>query len=244
MRRISLNCDLGESFGVYQTGNDQAIIPLVDEINVACGFHAGDAHTMNQTIRLAKQHHVEVGAHPGLPDIQGFGRRRMQVTAQEVYDWTVYQIGALKAFTEIQHVKLHHIKPHGALYNMACQDQQLALAIAQAVFDLDPSLRLVGLSGSELIHAGSTVGLAVVNEVFADRRYHNNGRLVARGTPGSLLHDTESVIQQVRQMLDNGTVMTQEGNEIPIIADTICVHGDNTAALELVKQIRTILTSR
>ncbi|GAB2553752.1 5-oxoprolinase subunit PxpA [Gracilibacillus alcaliphilus] len=240
---ITLNCDLGESFGVYQIGNDEAIIPLVDEVNIACGFHAGDAHTMQQTIQLAKQHGVKMGAHPGLPDLQGFGRRVMQVTAQEVYDWMIYQIGALQGFARVHKVSLHHVKPHGALYNMACQDKRLAQAIAQAVVDLDQNLTLVGLSGSELINAGIEKGLAIANEVFADRRYQSDGTLVPRHMPGAVLAEEQLVLQQVGQMVQKQTVTALDGQTINIVADTICVHGDTANALHLVRSIRSLMES-
>lgn len=240
---ITLNCDLGESFGVYQIGNDEAIIPLVDEVNIACGFHAGDAHTMQQTIQLAKQHGVKMGAHPGLPDLQGFGRRVMQVTAQEVYDWMIYQIGALQGFARVHKVSLHHVKPHGALYNMACQDKRLAQAIAQAVVDLDQNLTLVGLSGSELINAGIEKGLAIANEVFADRRYQSDGTLVPRHMPGAVLAEEQLILQQVGQMVQKQTVTALDGQTINIVADTICVHGDTANALHLVRSIRSLMES-
>ncbi|UOQ48331.1 LamB/YcsF family protein [Gracilibacillus caseinilyticus] len=241
MKKLLLNCDLGESFGAYQLGNDKAIIPLVDAVNIACGFHAGDPHVMGKTVRLAKEHHVQIGAHPGFPDLQGFGRRKMQISPKNVYDLIIYQVGALKGFTEANHVHLQHVKPHGALYNQACQDNDLAIAIAQAVYDLDPSLTLVGLSGSALIKAGRAKGLTVENEVFADRTYQDDGSLTPRTLPNAVIDDTDKMLKQMETIIHNGTIRTISGIVRHIEADTVCVHGDSDEALQLIQAIRKLV---
>ncbi|UOQ85147.1 5-oxoprolinase subunit PxpA [Gracilibacillus salinarum] len=238
MKKLLLNCDLGESYGLYQLGNDKAIIPLVDAVNIACGFHAGDPHVMNQTVLLAKEHDVQIGAHPGFADLQGFGRREMKLSPEEVYDLIIYQVGALKGFTDANDVRLEHVKPHGALYNQACKNKDLAIAIAQAVYDLDPSLTLVGLSGSALIKAGKAKGLKVANEVFADRTYQDDGSLTSRTQPNAVIHDTDKMLKQLETIIHNGTIRTISGIVRHIEADTVCVHGDNDEALQLIQAIR------
>lgn len=237
MKKVILNCDLGESFGAYQIGNDEKIIPLVDAVNIACGFHAGDPDTISQTIKLAKKHNVKIGAHPGFQDLQGFGRRNIEMSPESVYNLVVYQLGALQGFTNVHRVKLDHVKPHGALYNMACKDYKLADAIASAIADFDKSLILVGLANSKLIDAGLEKGLSVLNEVFADRTYQKDGSLTPRTEPGAVLDETEDVIDQVKEMVEQGVVTTTTGEKITIKADTICVHGDTEQALTLVKAI-------
>ncbi|QGH34027.1 5-oxoprolinase subunit PxpA [Gracilibacillus salitolerans] len=241
MAGIMLNCDLGESFGTYRIGNDGAIIPLVDAVNIACGFHAGDPHTMNKTVKLAKKYQVNIGAHPGFQDLQGFGRRNIDILPEHAYDLVVYQLGALQGFVTIHNLRLAHVKPHGALYNMACKNRVLADAIAQAVNDVDPNLVLVGLAHSELINAGEEKGLQVANEVFADRTYQPDGSLTPRSEPDAVIHDTTQVIQQVEEMVTYGKVTTVNGEKIPIKADTICVHGDTEEALSLVQAIRKVI---
>ncbi len=238
---ITLNCDLGESFGMYQIGNDEAIIPLVDAVNIACGFHAGDPHTMNKTVQLAKKHQVNIGAHPGFQDLQGFGRRNIDILPEQAYDLVVYQLGALQGFVTIHDMQLVHVKPHGALYNMACNNRELAIAIAQAVHDVDPNLILVGLANSELINAGEELGLQVANEVFADRTYQPDGSLTPRSEADSVIHDIEQAMKQVYEIVTTGKVTTINGDLINIKADTICVHGDSGEALHFVQRIREII---
>ena len=224
---IDINCDLGEGFGKWQMGNDEAIMPFVSSVNIACGFHAGDPSTMMRTVELAKKHHVHIGAHPGFPDLQGFGRRNMNLSTKEVFDIVVYQIGALQACSHSLGTKLHHVKPHGALYNMAANSISLARAIADAIYSLDPSLILYGLAGSQLILAGKDRGLKIYNEIFADRTYQDNGFLTPRNQENAILTNPDQAIQQVLEVLETGNVTSIQGNRIPLKADTICIHGDH-----------------
>ncbi len=240
-RRIDLNCDIGESFGVWIMGNDEAILPYVSSVNIACGFHAGDPSTMMQTLALAAHYNVLIGAHPGFYDRQGFGRREMQVSPKEVYDLMVYQIGALMGCATAQGLSLHHVKPHGALYNMAARDARLADAIATAVYDVDPSLTLYGLSGSELTRAGLEKGLQVYHEVFADRTYMQDGTLMPRSDSRALIDDDKQAIEQVLRMVESGNVLSIEGTSVAILADTICLHGDNKKAVIFAKRIVEVL---
>lgn len=234
---IDLNCDMGESFGAFTIGNDEAIMPFVSSVNIACGFHAGDPATMKRTVKAAVKHGLKIGAHPGLPDLQGFGRREMKLSFEEVYDIMLYQIGALTAFVTAEGGRLHHVKPHGALYNMAALNQTLADAIAQSVYDADPSLVIYGLSDSQLIYSAVRAGLAVKNEVFADRTYQNNGTLIPRGQNDALIRDQETAIQQVLSMITKGEVTSLAGSTVKLTADTICIHGDSENALEFAKAI-------
>ena len=242
MRTIDLNCDLGESFGPYTIGNDELIIPYVSSVNVACGFHAGDPATLEKTVQLAKIGGTKVGAHPGFDDRLHFGRRPLPVTEQEAYQLVLYQLGALAAFCKANEVELHHVKPHGALYNMAAKDRKLAQAIARAVADFDPSLILYGLSNSALIEAGQAVGLQTASEAFADRTYLADGTLSPRSMVGAVLHEEEKALAQVRQMVMSGTVTAITGEEIPLKVDTICLHGDNEQALLFAKSLHRMLS--
>lgn len=237
--RIDLNCDMGEGFGVYQPGSDIEIMKHITSANIACGFHAGDAATIRTTVRLAIEHHVAIGAHPGLPDLAGFGRRVMEITPQEAYDMTVYQIGAVSAFAKSEGGVLVHVKPHGALYNMAAQSKPLANAIVEAVYKVDPQLLLFGLAGSELIRAGEKIGLRTVNEVFADRSYEADGTLTARGMSGAVIIDPILVAEQAVRIVKDGIVRTRQGTDIGLKADTICVHGDTPHAMEHIIGLRT-----
>ncbi|MFD1780405.1 5-oxoprolinase subunit PxpA [Fredinandcohnia salidurans] len=243
MKMIDLNCDLGESFGTYKIGKDEEVLSFISSANVACGFHAGDPHVINQTVQLAKKYGVAIGAHPGFQDLVGFGRRTMAVSPKDVYDLVLYQIGALAAFCKAHEVKLSHVKPHGALYNMAAVDTNLAEAIAKAVRIFDPTLSLYGLAGSKLIEAGEKYGLHTVSEVFADRTYQPNGTLTPRTQEGAVIHDSNVAIKQVLQMVKEQTVQTTTGEIIPIKADSICVHGDNDHALQFVQELRQALTN-
>ncbi|PTJ02496.1 LamB/YcsF family protein [Staphylococcus simulans] len=240
--KIDLNCDLGEAFGNYSFGGDHQIIPLITSANIACGFHAGDENVMYETVKLAKENGVGIGAHPGFHDIQGFGRRNMDLTPDEIYTLVAYQIGALSAFCRIHDVKINHVKPHGALYNMGAREKDIAHAIAQAVYDVDPSLILVGLSNTLLVSEAEAVGLKAANEVFADRRYEENGQLVSRKEADAVLTDTDEAIEQVVKMVKENKVIAKTGKEIELKADTICVHGDGAHALEFVSKIRERLT--
>lgn len=237
MNSIDINCDLGEGFGIYNIGHDAALMDYITSVNIACGFHAGDPAVMYKTVALALQKGVAIGAHPGLPDLQGFGRRSMDIRPKETYEITLYQIGALHAFVQAQGGNLHHVKPHGALYNMAARNRAVANAIAQAVYDFDRHLILYGLSGSALIHAGRDQGLRTASEVFADRTYQDDGSLTSRQHPQALITDVQKAVQQALQMVQEGTVPTIQQKAIPIIADTICLHGDGTHAVEFARAI-------
>ncbi len=244
-RKVDLNCDLGESFGAWKMGNDEAILPLISSANIACGFHAGDFDTMRKTVELALDYEVAIGAHPGLPDLQGFGRRNMAITAKEAYNMVVYQVGALQGFIQALGGKLHHVKPHGALYNMAAVNQSLADAIAHAIADVSQGEAILyGLSGSALIQAGQDLGLSVMNEVFADRTYQVDGTLTSRKEANALITDHQISIAQVLQMVESHSVMAVTGEIIALEADTICVHGDGSSALQFVQEIRQAFEAR
>lgn len=240
--QIDLNCDLGEAFGNYSFGGDKDIIPLITSANIACGFHAGDENVMNETIQLAKENNVGIGAHPGLPDLQGFGRRKMDIKPKEIYNLVVYQLGALNGFCKIHGTRINHVKPHGALYNMGAKNKEIAQAIAQAVYDFDKSIVLVGLSNTLLISEAEALGLRTASEVFADRRYEDDGQLVSRQESDATITNTDEALQQVLKMVTENKVVSKNGKEIDLQADTICVHGDGAHALDFVTQIRKKLT--
>lgn len=240
--KIDLNCDLGEAFGNYSFGGDKDILPLITSANIACGFHAGDENVLNETVKLAKSNHISIGAHPGLPDLKGFGRRNIDVTYDEVYNLIIYQLGALEGFCKIHNTKINHVKPHGALYNMGAKDENIARAIAQAVYDFDNNLILVGLSNTLLITEAQRIGLSTASEVFADRRYEDNGQLVSRKEPNAVIENTDEALDQVIKMVKEHKVVTKNENTIDLDADTICVHGDGAHALEFVTKIREKLT--
>lgn len=235
---IDLNCDMGESFGAYTIGHDAEVMPFITSANVACGLHAGDPTVLRETVRLAKQHGVAVGAHPGFPDLVGFGRREMKMSAREVEDSLLYQIGALAGVAAAEGVRLQHVKAHGALYNMAVRDAELALAIGRAIASVDRSLMMFGLPGSELLRAGETLGLTVVAEAFADRAYEPDGSLVSRRKPGAVIHDPSAVVARVVRMAKEGVVTAIDGSTVRLNAATICTHGDTPGAHELVQRIR------
>ncbi|MBB6186693.1 5-oxoprolinase subunit PxpA [Rhodanobacter sp. MP7CTX1] len=241
INRIDLNCDLGESFGAWRMGEDVALLELVSSANIACGFHAGDPEIMSHTVAQAIAHGVAIGAHVSLPDLQGFGRREMSVTPAEAHAMTLYQIGALHAFVRAAGAKLSHVKPHGALYNMAARDPSLANAIARAVRDFDPQLRLFGLAGSALIEAGNALGLPVASEAFADRRYRADGSLQSRREVGAVIEDAELATAQAIGIARDGKVHTVEGHNVPLQADTLCLHGDGAHAVLLARNLRKAL---
>ncbi|MBD8841108.1 LamB/YcsF family protein [Paenibacillus sp. CFBP 13594] len=242
-KTLDINCDLGESYGIYRTLSDEAILPLITSANIACGFHAGDPATMRLTVERALEHQVAIGAHPGLPDLQGFGRRRMDITPREAYDMVVYQIGALDAFVRASGGHMHHVKPHGALYNMAAEDAKLAEAIVEAIYQVQPDLYLYGLAGSELIHAADRIGLRSVSEVFADRTYGSDGQLTPRSQAGALIEESGQAIAQVLQMVKDGVVVSTDDTLVPIKAETVCIHGDGANALAFAQEIRRVLES-
>lgn len=242
MYKVDLNVDLGESYGNYTIGNDEKIIPLVSSVNVACGVHAGDPVVLSDTLRLVKESkNVALGAHPGYPDIQGFGRRFMVMSSREIEAYLMYQLSAIEGMARVQGIKLNHVKPHGALYNATFNDDALALTIARAVLKFNPKLKLVGLSGGKLVAAGKEVGLTVVNEVFADRQYMDNGQLMPRHMNGSLITHSDEAINRVVKMVKTGIVESADGKKINIEADSICVHGDGHNALEFVSQLKKAL---
>ncbi|MCR5045662.1 MAG: LamB/YcsF family protein [Treponema sp.] len=236
--KIDLNCDLGESFGNYKIGMDEEVIKYISSANIACGFHASDPLVMEKTVALAKENGVKVGAHPGFPDLAGFGRRNMNVSPKELKAMVVYQIGALNAFCKACGIKMNHVKPHGAMYNMAAKDERLAFAIAEAVAQVDESLVLIGLSGSALLTAAKEVGIKCASEVFADRAYEDDGSLVPRTKIGAVITNEEEASDRAVQMIKFGKVKSITGKEIPITADTICIHGDTPQALHLARIMR------
>lgn len=235
---VDMNCDMGESFGAYAIGADEAVMPLITSANIACGFHAGDPLVMRRTVRLAKQHGVSIGAHPGFRDLVGYGRREIKCTPDELYCDVLYQIGALAAVCKAEGAHMQHVKPHGALYNMANASVEMSRAIAAAVSDFDRNLVLFALPGSHLYRAGQLANLRVACEVFGDRRYNEDGSLVSRRLPGAVLEDEAVAVAQVRQMVLEGSLTAVTGKTIPVKADTICVHGDNSHVVALVSRIR------
>lgn len=241
MYKVDLNADLGESFGAYTIGMDQEVLKHITSANVACGFHAGDPLAMAKTVALAKAAGTAVGAHPGYPDLMGFGRRNLSVTPEEAKAYIQYQLGALLAFTKAAGIHLQHVKPHGAFYNMAAVDEKLAVAICEGIYEVDPELILLGLAGSKHITAAQKVGLRSASEVFADRGYMNDGTLVPRRLPGAMIHDRAEAIARTVRMVKEGVVESIDGQLIPIKADSICVHGDNPDAIGFTEAIRSRL---
>ncbi len=241
MWKIDLNCDMGEAFGVYTSGPDADIMPLITSANIACGWHAGDPHVMRKSVELALEHGVAIGAHPGHADLVGFGRRSIRLSPAELKDYVTYQVGALAAFVRAAGGQLHHVKAHGALYNQAAADADLARAFAEAVAAFDESLIVVGLANSHLISEAKRVGLPVANEVFADRGYLPNGALMPRNLPGAVLHDPDVVAARVLSMVKEGRVQASDGSTVQLEADTICVHGDTPEALKHLQALRCVL---
>jgi UPF0271 protein len=234
--RIDFNCDMGESFGAYSLGLDAGIIKYITSANIACGFHAGDPQVMRKTVELAEAHGVGIGAHPSFPDLQGFGRRNMAVSPAEARNDIVYQIGALTAFTRSR--KLQHVKPHGALYNMAVPGGELARAICEAVLEIDRNLILLVLAGSPYAEVARSMGVRVACEAFADRAFNADGSLVPRSKPGAVIHDVEAVVERSLRMAREGTAVAITGEVIPMAADTICLHGDTPGAVSLAAELR------
>jgi UPF0271 protein len=239
--KIDLNSDVGESFGAYRIGLDEEVIPLISSANIGCGFHGGDPSVMRQTVALAQEHGVALGAHPGFPDLIGFGRRKIDATLEEIRDYVAYQIGALQAFATMQNMKLQHVKAHGALYNMAEQDVRIWEAITQVIAGIDRQLILVAIAGpmrEEVKEIGKRYGIRVAFEFFADRAYNRDGSLVSRREPGAVIHDPQQAAERVLKMVTEKRIVAKDGADIEVVADTICVHGDNPAAVRLTKQIR------
>ena len=242
MPSIDLNCDLGESFGAYTIGMDSAVIPYITSANVACGYHAGDPLVMQKTVAACKASGVHIGAHPGYPDLMGFGRRNITATPAEIKAYVQYQVGALSAFCAAADVPLCHVKPHGAMYNMAAKDEALARAICEGILEVNPALTLLALSGSAMVRAARELGLGVKSEVFADRGYQADGTLVPRGRPGAMITDEDEAIARVIRMAKEGVVRSVDGMDVPLVADSVCVHGDGEKALAFVRRIRAALT--
>lgn len=237
-RRIDLNCDMGESFGAYRIGADEEVFPYITSANVACGFHGGDPAVMRTTLARARQRGVAVGAHPGFPDLIGFGRRNLDATPDEIYDMVVYQVGALLGFARAASMELQHVKAHGALYNMAAVKRELATAIATAVRDVDRSLVLFGLPGSQLISEGKAAGLDTAGEAFADRNYMPDGTLVSRRRPDAQVHDASEAVGRAIRMVEESKVRTIDGTDIDIDVRTICIHGDGPHAAQFAERLR------
>ena len=244
MKSIDLNCDMGESFGAYTLGMDEAVIRHITSANVACGWHAGDPLVMDRTVKLAVDHGVGVGAHPGYPDLNGFGRRSMDCAPEEIRNYVTYQIGALQAFCRVHGTRLRHVKPHGALYLTAVVNEDVAQAVAEAIVGVDSDLKYVALAGAKgemMTRIGREVGLKVVYEAFPDRAYTAEGNLVSRRLPGAVIKDPDLVAQRALSMAKEGSVKAEDGTIIPLAVQTLCVHGDNPSAVELVKGIRKAL---
>jgi UPF0271 protein len=240
-KAVDLNCDMGESFGPYKLGLDEEVIKLISSANVGCGFHGGDPHVMRETVAMAKEHGVGVGAHPGLPDLLGFGRREMKVTPEEVKDYFIYQIGALKAFVEIAGMKLQHVKAHGALDAMARRDEELTKAMCEATRQISPDLIWLAHSGMQPGEIAQKMGLKVVQEVYADRAYNADKTLVSRTLPGAVIKDPQEIGARIKQLIETGTITTIDGKALELDFDSICVHGDTPGAVKMIRTIRGIL---
>ena len=238
-KKLNLNSDLGESFGAWEMAGDDAMLGIVNSANVACGYHAGDPLVMTSTAALALKHGVSIGAHPGYPDLQGFGRRRMDIPLPELEAMLIYQIGALDACARTQGLRVTHVKPHGALSNLACADRKIADAIARAVHRLDPGLILLAPAASQLIYAGREQGLPVVEEIFADRAYLDDGNLVPRSQPGAMIHGAEASLAHVMRMIEEQALISINGKRLPVKPQSICVHGDGPDAVATARAIRT-----
>jgi 5-oxoprolinase (ATP-hydrolysing) subunit A len=236
--RVDINSDLGESFGAYSIGHDAGLMRAITSANVAAGFHAGDPSVLRDTVRLAKSSGVAVGAHPGFPDLVGFGRRELNVTTSEAEDMVLYQVAAVAGVAAAEGVRIQHVKPHGALFNMAVRNKELSAAIARAVAAYDRALILFGLPGSEILAAGRDAGLRVAAEVFADRAYEPDGSLASRRKPGSVIHDADAVVARAVRMVKDRTVVATDGSVVALEADTICVHGDTPGSDALAAKIR------
>jgi len=244
VRSVDLNCDMGESYGAWKMGDDAAVMPYITSANIACGFHGGDPATIRKTVRLALDHGVAVGAHPSLPDLQGFGRRAMKISPQEMYDLVVYQAGAVEAFARAAGSRLHHIKCHGALYNMAANDEGLSDAMVRAVKDLGSQVILYALSKSRNYEIAKKSGVPVAGEVFADRGYSDDGTLAPRDKPGGMIEDAAQSVKQALAMIEEGVVVSLNGKRVPVAADTICLHGDQPGAAKFAAALRKTLKEK
>ena len=243
MKKIDLNCDMGESYGAWTMGADAEVMPHISSANIACGFHGGDPATIRKTVRLALDHGVAIGAHPSLPDIQGFGRRPMKISAQDMYDLVVYQAGAVEGFARAAGAKLHHIKCHGALYNMAATDEGLSEAMARAARDLG-NVMIYALSNSRMMSTVKKLGIPVLGEVFADRGYSDDGTLAPRDKPGGMIEDKAKSVRQALAMVQDGYVTSLSGKRVAVAADTLCLHGDQPGAAAFAQAIRKAFAER
>ena len=243
MKTIDLNCDMGESYGAWKMGADAEVMPHISSANIACGFHGGDPATIRRTVRLALDHGVAIGAHPSLPDLQGFGRRPMKISAQDMYDLVVYQAGAVEGFARAAGAKLHHIKCHGALYNMAATDEGLSEAMARAARDLG-NVMIYALSNSRMMSTVKKLGVPVLGEVFADRGYSDDGTLAPRDKPGGMIEDKAKSVQQALAMVEQGYVTSLSGKRVAVAADTLCLHGDQPGAAAFAQAIRKAFAER
>lgn len=244
MEKIDLNCDMGESFGAYRLGMDDAVIQFISSANIACGWHAGDPLVMDHTVAIAVEHGVGVGAHPGYPDLLGFGRRNMDCTPEDLRNYVIFQIGALQAFCNAHGTQMQHVKPHGALYLTAVENEDVARAVAEAIVSVNPDLLYVALAGAKgelMRRIGQEVGLRVVYEAFPDRAYSPEGTLVSRRQPGAVIKEPREVAERALRMVKEGVVIAVDGSTIPLEAQTLCVHGDNPKAVDLVRSIRETL---
>lgn len=244
MEKIDLNCDMGESFGAYKLGMDDAVIEFISSANIACAWHAGDPSVMNHTVAIAVDNGVGVGAHPGYPDLLGFGRRNMDCNMAELRNYVIYQIGALQAFCNAYGTKMQHVKPHGALYLTAVENEDVARVVAEAIVSVNSDLLYVALAGAKgelMTRIGQEVGLRVVYEAFPDRAYSPEGTLVSRRQPGAVIKEPQAVSERALRMVKEGVVIAVDGSTIPLEAQTLCVHGDNPKAVDLVKSIRETL---
>lgn len=244
MKTIDLNCDMGESFGAWKMGDDAGVMPFITSANIAAGFHAGDPGTIRATVRLAVDHGVAIGAHPSLPDLAGFGRRTMKLSPQEAYDLVVYQAGAVEAFARAAGARLHHVKAHGALYNMAAKDAELSEALARAVKDLGGDVIFYGQASTVMMDAAAKVGVRAVGEVFADRSYQSDGTLTPRSQPGSMITDEAAAVAQALRMIEAGKVRSQQGVDVSVAAGTLCLHGDQAGAVQFAQALRAAFRER
>ena len=244
MKKIDLNCDMGESYGAWKMGADAEVMPFITSANIACGFHAGDPATIRKTVRLAVDRGVAVGAHPSLPDLMGFGRRVMRISPQDMYDLIIYQAGAVEAFARAAGARLHHVKCHGALYNMAATDEGLSEAMAKAVRDLGGSVMLYALSNSVMMKIANKQNIPVCGEVFADRGYTDEGTLAPRDKPGGMIEDAAASVKQALAMIEEGYVTSLTGKRVAVAADTMCLHGDQPGAVVFAQNLRKVFSER
>ena len=244
MKTIDLNCDMGESYGAWKMGADAEVMPYISSANIACGLHAGDPATIRKTVRLAVDRGVAVGAHPSLPDLMGFGRRAMRITPQDMYDLVIYQAGAVEAFARAAGAQLHHVKCHGALYNMAATDEGLSEAMARAVRDLGGDVKLYALSNSLMMQVAKRQNIPVLGEVFADRGYSDDGTLAPRDKPGGMIENPEQSVTQVLGMIEGGYVTSLGGKRVAVSADTLCLHGDQPGAVTFAQTLRRVFKEK